>query len=79
MTPAPSLPQVAELIATELNLDPATVDGDLAFRSLPVWDSMGALSVIAAVDMTFGVDLGAEDLRRCQTVADLHELIAQRS
>ncbi len=38
------------------------------------WDSIGALSVIAMVDKSYGVTLDAGALWNCQTVGDLAKL-----
>jgi acyl carrier protein len=44
-------------------------------QDLEGWDSIGALSVIALVDETFGVTLDVEKLWECQTVGDLVRLV----
>ena len=75
-----SLPAlVAELAPGFPNLPPDGLHPDTRFRELPGWDSLAALSVIAAVDAVYGVQLDAEQLRQCHTVCDLANLAASRS
>ncbi len=42
------------------------------------WDSLAALSLVAAVRSNFGVTLSGEDLRRAVTVGDIEKLVASR-
>jgi acyl carrier protein len=41
-------------------------------RDLDGWDSMGMVMFIGLVKERFGFELSVHDLRRCDTVGDLH-------
>lgn len=61
---------------------PADLALDRTRDSIPGWDSMGALTLIAEIDERFGIELSAEESRRMACVADAldflrkHELLA---
>lgn len=69
---------IAELEASIEGLTPGTLKADTRFRELPAWDSLAALSTLAAVDAVFGIQINGEQLRQCQTVQDIHNLAASR-
>ena len=53
------------------DLDASTLNGETKFRELPDWDSIAGLSVIGMIDEEYGVTFNADDMRACQTIADL--------
>ena len=44
----------------------------------PSWDSLSVLSVIAMIDATYKVNLGAAEVRAAETPASLWQLIQSR-
>lgn len=60
------------------DIDVASVNGDTKFRELDDWDSIAGLSVIGMIDEEYGVTFNAEDMRACQTVADLYNRIQEK-
>lgn len=60
------------------DLDPAAVSGETKFRELDDWDSIAGLSVIGMVDEEYGVTFNADDMKACQTVADLYNRIQSK-
>ncbi len=60
------------------DVDPATLSGDTNFRELDDWDSIAGLSVIGMVDEEYGVTFGAEDMRACNTIADLYNRVQSK-
>jgi acyl carrier protein len=54
---------------------PGRVTPDTVLKSLEGWDSLAFVSLISAVQDRYGVDLSAEDLLSCETVADLHTML----
>lgn len=46
-------------------------------QDLEGWDSIGALSVIALVDESYGVTLDVGELWKCQTVGHLMKLVTK--
>ncbi|MBI3744314.1 MAG: acyl carrier protein [Chloroflexi bacterium] len=47
-------------------------------RSLPEWDSLAALSVIAMVNTEYRVTLTAADLKSAGSAQALHDLVASK-
>jgi len=45
------------------------------YRELGEWDSLMALTIIAMVDEKYGVRITGNELRACETVGQLRELI----
>lgn len=45
------------------------------FKNLDEWSSLVALSLIAMIDENYDVTIGAEDIRRANTLADLYNII----
>ena len=61
------------------DLEPGTVEGATRFRELEQWDSLAVLTVTAMIDSEYGARVRADDLKGCETVADLFELVKGRS
>lgn len=53
------------------DLDASTFSGETKFRELDDWNSIAGLSVIGMVDEEYGVTFNTDDMRACQTIADL--------
>ncbi len=55
---------------------------DRSRDSIPGWDSMGALALIAEIDERFGIELSAEESRQMTRIGDAldflrkHDLLA---
>jgi len=56
---------------------PGSLRPDTPFRELPGWDSLAALTLLSVVDMVYGVQISGEQLRRCRTLQEVHELTCQ--
>lgn len=48
---------------------------DTVYKSLDEWGSLTALSIIAMVDEMFDKTITGENLRSCNTIADLYNLV----
>jgi acyl carrier protein len=55
-----------------------TLSADSKFRELDDWSSLAGLSVIAMFDMEFDITINGNDIRACQTIQDLYDLIAAK-
>jgi acyl carrier protein len=60
-------------------IEPGTLKPQTNYRELPEWSSMHALVIIALAETEYNVTLTGEDLRKCQTVQDLYDVINSRS
>ncbi len=58
---------------------PGRITPDTALRTLEGWDSLAFVSFTSAVHERLGVELRAEDLLACETVRDLHHMLADKA
>lgn len=55
------------------------LDMDSDFKSYPSWDSLTALLVLDMIDDNYQREVSADDLRTCETVGDLYDLVRQKT
>lgn len=60
------------------DIDVSSLNGDTKFRDLEDWDSIAGLSVIGMVDEEYGVTFNADDMRACQTIEDLYNMVQSK-
>lgn len=53
-------------------------NSETKYRTLPDWDSLAALSIIAMANSVYGIQLKGEDIRKSETINDLYNLIKNR-
>lgn len=58
--------------------DESEITMDCKFRDLDEWSSLVALGVIAVVKTTYGKTLTTTEMRTCDTVRDLYNLIVSK-
>lgn len=61
------------------DLESGSVDAGTDFKSLEVWDSLAALTVIAMVDAEYNVRINSDVLKTTSTIEDLFNHIAGAS
>lgn len=49
-----------------------------AFRNLPEWDSLIALSVMAMIDEIYNVKISGDEMRKAQTINELFDIIVAK-
>ena len=59
-------------------LEPGNVTMETELSSIPQWDSLAVLTVLAMADAEYGVTLTGNDLADCKTVGDIHSLVQQK-
>ena len=59
-------------------ITPGSLKPTTNYRDLPEWSSMYALVVLALSETEYNVTLTGSDLKGCQTVQDLYDLIKSR-
>jgi acyl carrier protein len=47
-------------------------------RSLEEWSSLMAFSIIAMVDEMYNVKIKGDDIRNCQTIEDIYNIVKSR-
>ncbi|MEO5344446.1 MAG: acyl carrier protein [Gammaproteobacteria bacterium SHHR-1] len=63
--------------ATALNLSPEQVHDDLAYNSIPQWDSVAHMGLIAQLEQEFGVMLDTDDIIDMSSLAKAREILAR--
>lgn len=51
-----------KVFAEILSLDAAQFENDIAYNSIPQWDSIGHMTLIAALEETFGITMETDDI-----------------
>lgn len=70
--------QLNELIASVINVSPATLTPQSGPENLPDWDSLAHIGVIAAVEQTYQVQLTMPEILSIKTIADLRNILEKR-
>jgi acyl carrier protein len=65
-----------EKLAEALDLE--KVGPDDVISTIPAWDSLGVLSILAMADSEYGVTVSGEEIAQMKVVGELEKLIAQR-
>jgi acyl carrier protein len=60
------------------DIEPGVILPETEFRNLEKWDSLTALTLLAMVDADFDVSISANELRSCNKVQEIFELIKQK-
>lgn len=68
-----------EKLERELDMiEPGSLTPDVNYRTIPNWSSMYALIIVALCETEYDVAVTGEDLRQCNTVSDLYQVVASR-
>jgi acyl carrier protein len=68
---------IADLEANIVGAEPGTLNPDTAFRDLPYWDSLAALTAMATFDACFGRQISGQQIASCRTIRDIFDLGAK--
>jgi acyl carrier protein len=73
----PGIEQFIEqfLVAVDFQ-EPVEVTPATELLSLPEWDSLASLGVIVMFDTEYGKTITGEDIKKCVTLTDLHNLLS---
>lgn len=58
--------------------DPETISPDTVYKELDEWSSLIAFAVIAMVKVEYDKTLTGAEIRHCNTVEDLFDLVASK-
>ncbi len=71
--------KLEDLIRTTLQLPPDhVIDETLGPGQLDAWDSFGHLAIITALESTYGVAFGIDEVMILESVADIRRTLAQK-
>jgi acyl carrier protein len=67
-----------ELVATVLEVEPASVDDATSAESLDRWDSLAHVTLITAVEETYDVILSTHEMRDARSVGELRRILRDK-
>ena len=71
--------RLKNLIAEIFKCDPATLTDDVGPGQVPGWDSLGHVTLIAALQKEFGREISLEDAIDVESIADLVRVLDQNT
>jgi acyl carrier protein len=71
--------QVKSLFADQFQITKAEINDDLSFGDLPQWDSLGHMSVIAALEDQFHVEVDADLIAKLVSIKAICEYLEEQS
>jgi acyl carrier protein len=60
-----------------LLVDRAEIVDDLGYQSIPEWDSVAQMALIAAFEQEYGITIDAEDIPSMTTVAQMKSILSR--
>ena len=69
--------RVIEAFARVLGIAPERVTNDLRYASIPEWDSIAHMSVVAALEEAFGVMIDMDDVIDMSSVGKARQILAK--
>jgi acyl carrier protein len=80
MTASPiSVDQALAMMAEAFQVPASELTPERTRDTLPDWDSMGALMLMAEIDERFGVELTADESRAMTRIADVLEFLRRHA
>ena len=70
-----NIEEALQWIAEVFEESPGRITATTLRKEIPGWDSLGTLSLIAALDERFDIHLSEQDIEAIQGVADLFEIL----
>lgn len=67
--------QVVAVFARVLGIDAAQVTDELHYNTIPQWDSIAHMSVVAALEEAFGVMIDMDDVIDMSSVGKAREIL----
>jgi acyl carrier protein len=67
--------QLTAIVAKSLMLDEAQVNGDLQYNSIPQWDSVAHMALIADLEDAYNVMLDTDDIIAMSSVDKIREIL----
>ena len=71
--------RIDSIIATSLGIQPSRVQVDLAFQSIPEWDSISHVNMMIAIETALDTEIDAEQIVELGTVDAIRRFAIQCS
>jgi len=62
-------------VSSTLEIDPAIVKDDLKYNTIPQWDSLGHMQLVAALEDEFDIMLDTDDIIGMSSIAVAKEIL----
>jgi acyl carrier protein len=72
-----NLEKLVNVFAESLGIDRALVKDELEYNTIPQWDSLAHMKMIAALENTFDILLDTDDIIDMNSVARAKEILAK--
>jgi len=72
------LDKVREAFTIAFNIEPKQVSMDTTASDIPVWDSVGHLSLGSSLEEVCGISLDVDDLMEMESVRDIVRIITPK-
>jgi acyl carrier protein len=73
------LTKVQEAFKNAFDVDPQSVTIDTSPSDIPLWDSVGHLSLTSSLEEVFGITLDVDDLMEMESVREIVRIITART
>jgi len=72
------LGKVQEAFKAAFDVDPQQVTMETSASDIPLWDSVGHLSLASSLEETFGITLDVDELMEMENVREIVRIIATK-
>lgn len=69
--------KLRQAFARSLSIDPSRVVDELTYNTVPEWDSVGHMALVADLETEFGLMLDTEDIIDMSSVAKAKTILAK--
>ncbi len=69
--------KLKQVFAEALQIDISRVTDNLEYNSIPEWDSVAHMSLVAAIDSAFDIMLDTDDVIDMSSVAEAKKILAR--
>jgi acyl carrier protein len=59
-------------------LEPNSLNPDTKYHTLPQWDSLALLCLLAMIDCEYNVQIPGMELKNCDTLRDIFDLVGSK-
>ncbi len=70
--------RLKSIIIKELGLEDFVIEQDAKANQIPGWDSLNHISIIVAIEESYGIRLPGREVRKLENIAQLQELINEK-
>lgn len=72
------LSKVQEAFAAAFDVDPKSVSMETTANDIPLWDSVGHLSLASSLEEAFGITLDVDDLMEMESVREIVRVVTPK-